>query len=214
MEHWPRWLTRCSGAISAIGMTAMDIIVLLLMGGNGVMGFRRGFVCEVLSMVGLAVAMVAVRLFHAPVAELLAGFVGTEGGAALLGFLLVFGVTWFVGRLLANKIGGAIKTSLLGPVDRVLGFGFGALKGLLIATVAFVGFAMVYDTFFGADTARPDWMRHSRTYPLLNASGRAMSEWLAERRVHGGLLGTESSDGRDDGGDSDASDAANGMDAE
>ncbi len=94
--------------------------------------------------------------------------------------------------MVAQKAGGAIKTSLLGPIDRVLGFGFGALKGLLIATVAFVGFAMVYDTFYGADTVRPDWMRHSRTYPLLNASGRAMSEWLAKRRVHGGLLGTDS----------------------
>jgi membrane protein required for colicin V production len=172
-------------------MTAMDIIVLLLMGGNGLFGFRRGFVCEILSMVGLAAAMVAVRLFHAPVAEMLTGFVGTEGGAAILGFALVFGVTWYAGRLIASKVGGAIKTSLLGPVDRVLGFGFGALKGLLIATVAFVGFAMVYDTFYGADAARPGWMRHSRTYPLLNASGRAMSEWLAERRVHGGLLGTQ-----------------------
>ncbi|HEX7820805.1 MAG TPA: CvpA family protein [Sphingobium sp.] len=172
-------------------MTAMDIIVLLLMGGNGLMGFRRGFVCEVLSMLGLFVAMAAVRLFHAPVAEMLSGFVGTEGGAALLGFVLVFGVTWFLGRMVARTIGGAIKMSLLGPVDRVLGFGFGALKGLLIATVAFVGFAMVYDTIYGADTLRPGWMRHSRTYPLLNASGRAMSEWLAERRVHGGLLGTE-----------------------
>ncbi|MCE7797630.1 CvpA family protein [Sphingobium sufflavum] len=182
-------------------MTAMDIIVLLLMGGNGILGFRRGLVCEVLSMVGLAVAMTAVRLFHAPVAEMLTGFVGTEGGAALLGLILVFGITWFVGRFAAQRIGGAIKTSLLGPVDRVLGFGFGALKGLLIATVAFVGFAMVYDTFFGEDTARPDWMRHSRTYPLLNASGRAMSEWLAERRVHGGLMGPVSVE--------DAGDAAN-----
>ncbi len=172
-------------------MTAMDIIVLLLMGGNGLLGFKRGFVCEVLSMVGLALAMTAVRLFHAPVADMLTGFVGTEGGAAILALVLVFGVTWFAGRMAARYIGGAVKTSLLGPVDRVLGFGFGALKGLLIATVAFVGFAMVYDTVYGADTPRPDWMRHSRTYPLLNASGRAMSEWLAERRVHGGLLGTE-----------------------
>lgn len=170
-------------------MTAMDIIVLLLMGINGIIGFRRGFVCEALSLVGLALAITAVRLFHAPFAEMLAGFVGTEGGAVILAFALVFGVTWYLGRFVAQKIGGSIKASLLGPVDRVLGFGFGALKGLLIATVAFVGFAMVYDTFYGEEAPRPLWLRQSRTYPLLNASGRAMSEWLAERRVHGGLMG-------------------------
>jgi membrane protein required for colicin V production len=170
-------------------MTAMDIIVLLLMGGNAIFGFQRGFVFEALSMVGLGVAITAVRLFHAPVAEALTGIIGTEGGAAILGFVLVFGFTWFLGRMVAQKIGGTIKASLLGPVDRVLGAGFGALKGLLIATVAFVAFAMVYDTFFGAETPRPAWMRHSRTYPLLNASGRAMSQWLSERSAHGGLMG-------------------------
>ena len=178
-------------------MTAMDIIVLLLMGINGIIGFRRGFVFEALSLVGLACAIVAVRLFHAPAAEMLAGIVGTEGGAVILAFAIIFGVTWFVGRLIAQKIGGGVKASILGPVDRVLGFGFGALKGLLIATVAFVGFAMVYDIFFGAEAARPVWLRQSRTYPLLNASGRAMSEWLAERRVHGGLMGLAGDEGAD-----------------
>ncbi|MFT3966733.1 MAG: CvpA family protein [Sphingobium sp.] len=190
-------------------MTAMDIIVLLLMGGNGVIGFRRGFVCEALSLVGLACAIVAVRLFHAPFAEMLAGLVGTEGGAAILAFALVFGVTWFVGRLIARQIGGGVKSSLLGPVDRVLGLGFGALKGLLIATVAFVGFALVYDSLFGEGAPRPEWMRKSRTYPLLNASGRAMSEWLAERRVHGGLMSVIEGD---DAAGNDADAAANAVD--
>lgn len=170
-------------------MTAMDILVLLLIGGNAVLGFRRGFLAEALSMVALALAIAAVRLFHAPAASLLTGFVGTEGGAAILAFALVFGVTWYGGRMIAAAIGQRSRKSLIGPADRVLGFGFGALKGLLIATVAFVGFAIVYDTFYGADSRRPGWVRDSRTYPLINASGRAMSEWLAERRKQGGLIG-------------------------
>ena len=65
---------------------------------------------------------------------------------------------------------------------------FGALKGLLVATVAFVAFAIAYDTIYGAEARRPGWMRHSRTFPLLNASGHAMSQWLAERRKTGGLM--------------------------
>jgi membrane protein required for colicin V production len=130
---------------------------------------------------------------------MLTGLVGTSGGAAILGFVLVFGFVWFLGRMVARKMGDSVKGSLLGPVDRVLGLGFGALKGLLIATVAFVGFAMAYDTAYGEDAVRPDWMRQSRTYPLLNASGRAMSQWLAERRAAGGLMGmAEDVTGADD----------------
>jgi membrane protein required for colicin V production len=170
-------------------MTAMDIMVLLLIGGNGILGFTRGFVLEALSMVALALAIVAVRLFHAPATGLFTGIIGTEGGAATLALALVFGFTWFFGKYLAQKIGKSSRKSVLGPVDRVLGLGFGALKGLLIATVAFVGFAILYDTLYGQDARRPEWMRSSRTYPLLNASGKAMSEWLAERRRHGGIVG-------------------------
>lgn len=193
-------------------MTALDIIVLLLMGGNGILGFRRGFVGEVLSLTVIALAIMVVRLFHAPFAEMLTGIVGTEGGAVVLAFVLLFGLTWFLGRMVARRIGEGTKASLLGPVDRVLGLGFGALKGLLLATVVFVGFAMVYDTIYGEEAARPAWLRHSRTYPLLNASGRAMSEWLAERRTHGGLmsvLGNDEADNavRDD-------DTGNGADPE
>lgn len=185
-------------------MTALDIIVLLMIGGNAVIGLMRGFVCEALSLVALGLAVVAVRLFHAPVTGFLTSLVGTEGGAAILAFALVFGLSWFGGRLLARSVGKRTRGSALGMVDRVLGLGFGALRGLLIATVAFVGFAIVYDTLFGADADRPQWMRTSRSYPLLSASGRAMSEWLAERRASGGLsmgLGGAGDNAANDAGD-------------
>jgi membrane protein required for colicin V production len=175
-------------------MTALDIIVLLLIGGNGVIGARRGFVCEVLSVAALVAAIMAVRLFHAPVADLLSGFIGTRSGAATLAFALLFGLTWYGGKYAAGRIGGSARRALLGSFDRILGFGFGALKGLLFATVAFVGFTLLYDTLYGGDARRPDWMRQSRTYPLLNASGKAMSAWLDERRRSGGLIGTSGAD--------------------
>lgn len=178
-------------------MTAMDILVLLLIGGAGLLGFRRGLVCELLSILALLVAMVALRLFHAPLTDVLARWVGTSGGAAILAFAICFGGVWSLGKYVAAKIGQSSRGSVLGPVDRLLGFGFGALKGLLIATVAFVGFAIGYDMLYGEDAPRPHWMRHSRTYPLLNASGHAMSQWLAERRKVGGLLGATPADNGD-----------------
>jgi membrane protein required for colicin V production len=41
---------------------------------------------------------------------------------------------------------------------------------------------MGYGMFFGADEERPEWMTGSRTYPLLNASGTAMSDFVRENR--------------------------------
>ena len=85
-------------------------------------------------------------------------------------------------KLLARTIGGRTKKSLLGPVDRVLGGGFGMLKGLLAATLFFLFANLATDLVYGPQSARPEWMEKSRTYPLLNASGRAIVDWVETRR--------------------------------
>ncbi len=61
------------------------------------------------------------------------------------------------------------------------------IKGMLIATVCFVGFTFVYDAMFGELSPRPDWLRLTRSYPLLNAAGEAMSSWVAQSARDGGL---------------------------
>jgi membrane protein required for colicin V production len=35
---------------------------------------------------------------------------------------------------------------------------------------------------YGPQADRPQWMTKSRTYPLLNASGRAIVDWVEARR--------------------------------
>src|SRR3546814_10036963 len=65
-------------------MTALDIIVLLLIGGGAIFGFLRGFVMETLSLIAWVLAIFAIRMLHAPVTEWLAKPVGTQSGAAVL----------------------------------------------------------------------------------------------------------------------------------
>lgn len=163
-------------------MTALDIIVLFLLGGGAVFGFIRGFVQEALSMIAWIMIIVAVRLLHAPATTILSEAVGTESGAAVLAFLAIVIVIYALGRWVAKSIGSKSRKSMLGPIDRVLGFGFGALKGLIAATLIFLLLVMGYETLFGSDEKRPEWMTSSRTYPLLNASGDAMSAFVSERR--------------------------------
>ena len=164
-------------------MNAIDILVLLAIGGCAVLGLLRGFVLETLSLIAWVLAIFAIRLFHGMAADMLTPYVGTPSGAAVLALTLVFGVTFGAGKLLAHAIGRRTRQSVLGPVDRVLGGGFGAVKGLIGATLVFLAFSLVYDTFYGSSARRPDWLSDARTYPLLNASGQAISEFLAEQRA-------------------------------
>lgn len=166
-------------------MSAFDIIILFLIGAGAVMGFLRGFVQELLTLTAWVMVIFAIRFLHGPASEWLYGPVGSEAGAAVLAFIGIAVVTYALGKLIARKIGEKSRKSLLGPVDRVLGFGFGALKGLIGATLLFLLLIMLYELAFSGDTRRPDWMTQSRTYPLLNASGDALSSFVRERRDPG-----------------------------
>ncbi|ODP38271.1 CvpA family protein [Sphingomonas turrisvirgatae] len=165
-----------------MGLSAIDIIVLLSVGGAAVLGLMRGFVTEVLSLMAWLLVVVALRLLHTPLAALLAAPVGTVQGAAVLAFALIAGVTFFGGRLVANAIGSRTRSGLLGPVDRALGIGFGALKGLILVSLGFLLVTLVVDTVGGGPSRRPEWMTSSRTYPLLNATSASIAEFVDRRR--------------------------------
>lgn len=163
-------------------LTGLDIVVLLVIGGAAILGVLRGFVTEVLALLAWVLIVLALKLFHTPLAEALAGLVGTAQGAAVLSFALLTGVTYFGGRLIANAIGARSRESFLGPVDRALGLGFGALKGLILVSIAFLLLALVFDTVRGGPAKRPDWIRGSMTYPLLNATSAGIADFVDRRR--------------------------------
>lgn len=167
------------------GLTALDICVLLAIFGGAAMGLLRGFVTEVLSLLAWVAAILALKFLHTPVTGMLTHTVGTRSGASVLAFALIFLIMFIGGKFVAGSIGGRMRSSALGPLDRALGFGFGALKGLLIATLAYLLINLGYDTIYGGRSERPEWMRTSRTHPLLNATGRSIVDWVAQRRKAG-----------------------------
>ena len=169
-------------------MTALDIFVLVLIGGGAITGFLRGFVHEALSLAAWIAAIFVLKLLHTPLTAALTHPIGTPTGAAALAFALLFLPTFFVVKWAARSAGGRTKRSILGPVDRILGGGFGMLKGLIGATLVFLLANLATDMVYGPQAKRPEWLVHSRTFPLLNASGRAIVDWVETRRHPGVTL--------------------------
>lgn len=163
-------------------LTALDMIVLTIVGGSAVLGFMRGLVQEVTTLLAWVLAIAAVYFFHAPVTALVGPWVGAGGGAAVLGFVLLFGGVFALAKWGSLAMGRRSRASIVGGFDRGLGAGFGAIKGLLIATIGFLLLTLLYDIGYGT-APRPEWMTSSRTYPALSASGAAMSKVVAERRA-------------------------------
>ncbi len=163
-------------------LTAIDVLVLLAIGGAGILGLLRGFVTEVLSLFAWLMIVFMVKLFHLPLTQALAPIVGKGSGAAVLAFALLVGITYFGGRLVARTIGGRVRDSGVGSIDRVLGLGFGALKGLILVSLVFLLLMLVVDTVSGGPAQRPKWITQSLTYPLLNATSASIAEFVDRRR--------------------------------
>lgn len=162
-------------------MTGFDLIVLLIVGIAAVGGFLRGFVQEVLSLGAWILAAFAIRYLHTPLTLAMQDFIGADITTSLLAFTLLLLIPYAAMKVIANNVGKASRNSVLGPIDRVLGFGFGALKGILITILAFSLLVLGYDTVWSYK-GRPAWITTARSYELVDASSRALVEVLAERR--------------------------------
>ena len=166
-------------------MTAFDVFVFLLLIGGGAVGFVRGFVHEVISLFAWIVAIAMLKLFHTQLwTGIINSFHTSSAAAAVLAFAILFVPSFVVVKILARSLGKKTRRhAMLGPFDRVLGGGFGALKGLLGATLFFLLANLATDMVYGPQADRPHWMTKSHTYPLLNASGRAIVDWVEARRL-------------------------------
>lgn len=163
-------------------MTGFDIAVLLFVGLGALTGFMRGFVQEILALAAWVFAVFAIRIFHTQLSEILGGYIGSESGAAVLAFALLLGVPFLTVKLVAKWAGTMSRASVLGPIDRVLGLGFGAVKAVIIIVLGFSVLVLGYDTIWGVG-GRPEWITQARTYPFINASSEALVQMISERRA-------------------------------
>ncbi|WP_245479096.1 CvpA family protein [Rubrivivax rivuli] len=117
----------------------VDWVLLAVLAVSIVIGLVRGFVFECLSLAGWVVAWFAAQWGAPHLAVQLP--VGTPGSALNLGaaFLLAFVGALVVWALLARLLRMLIHATPLSVPDRLLGAGFGALRGgvllLALATV-------------------------------------------------------------------------------
>lgn len=163
-------------------MTGLDIAVLLVVGLAAITGFFRGFVQEMASLAAWIFALFAIRYMHGPMTAWLEPKIGTPSGASVLAFAILLLIPYAFVKLIAGRMGEATRNSVLGPIDRLLGFGFGSVKGFIIAIMAFSILCLGYDTVWGAG-GRPSWITQARTYSFLNAGSEELVTMIAARRA-------------------------------
>lgn len=151
-------------------MNAFDLAGGLVLAVSILIGWLRGGVREVASLVMLGVsaaaALFALR-YSGPLARHL---IHTHWLANVAALLVVF----FTVYILLSVIVGAVSHGLrqnagLGGVDRTLGAGFGAVRALVI-----LGLANLALTAITPAERMPDWISGAFLYPVSAASAHAL----------------------------------------
>lgn len=113
-----------------LGWIDLSMLALLLM--SVVAGVLRGLVSELMSLAGWFVAWLLSQAWGGDVARMLQPQAADSPLARLTGLVVCFIVTLLAWRLLAWLLQQLIQASPLAPLDRLLGAGFGLLRGVLV----------------------------------------------------------------------------------
>jgi membrane protein required for colicin V production len=162
-------------------LTTFDVIVLLLVSLAALAGLARGFVGEIVSLIAWVAGIAAVRFFHTPAKAIAAQWTGTEAGGAILAVVVLFLGAFIAVRIVGGMVSNSTKASFIGPVDRVLGLGFGAAKGVLAAALLFLLANLTFDTIDPGEPS-PEWLAKARTAPTLAMVSKALVDFVEEQR--------------------------------
>ena len=154
-------------------MNLFDYLLLAITGFSMVLSLWRGFVREIISLIGLVAAFIVAGRTSGLASGMLQDWIPNTTAANLAGFGLVFVCVMLVVALIGSLIRKLVDMADLTASDRTLGMVFGLARGLLLIGLFF----LVYTSY-----AKPDktWMKTSLLTPYAvqmgNILGRAIPE--------------------------------------
>ncbi len=151
----------------------LGLIVVILI--SALLAMLRGFTREVLAIASWGAAAVAAIYLHPLVLPYVKPYFSKDVVALAVSAAIVFFVTLILVSLITVKISDAILDSKVGPLDRSLGFVFGAARGLLLCVIAFVFF-----TWLVPEKTQPEWVKSARMKPLLQSTGNELMAMLPD----------------------------------
>jgi membrane protein required for colicin V production len=119
-------------------MTSVDLMVLGVMAVSGLLAFSRGLVREVLSIGAWIGAAVVSMEFLPALRPLVKPYMPSPEWTDPAGYILLFLVSLIVLTLVAKTIGGMVRSSAIGGIDRTLGLLFGLARGAVIAIILYI----------------------------------------------------------------------------
>ncbi len=161
-------------------MTAFDYSVMAVVLLSALLGWWRGLVYEILSLLGWIAAVVVSRLFASSLAPYMPAALGEESARIAAAFVALFVATLIVGGIVAWLLSKLVKWVGFGWLDGLLGALFGMLRGVLVVLVLVVLAGMTR-------LPQEQFWRNAWSSKPLESMALAIHSWLPDsvaKRVH------------------------------
>ena len=116
-------------------MSAIDWVIVGVVGISTLVSIRRGFVKEALSLVTWIAAVLIARMFAGQLTVLLESYIETDALRLGASYLILFIATLMLGGMVNHLVGEFVRMTGLSGLDRLLGTIFGFARGGVIILV-------------------------------------------------------------------------------
>lgn len=154
-------------------ITILDGIVLIVVLISATLAMVRGFVREVLSVASWVAAAAAAYYFYRPLLPLITPYVESRTVSTIIAVAAIFFVALIIASYITMRIADFVIDSRVGAFDRILGFIFGAVRGVLLLVIALLFFNWLVPH-------PPNWVSQAATKPFLDGVGRSLMAALPE----------------------------------
>ncbi len=157
------WIT-ISHSILIMEINYLDVVLGIILLLFGIGGLRKGFIIEVSSLLGFVAGVYGALYFSDfTAAKLSTQFDIPPTYLNAVAFLLTFIVLALLVNLIGKLLSKVVKEVNLGAFDKIGGFVFGALKGLLLCSLLI----MVLNAFHLNGMIREETKCRSMIYPFV-----------------------------------------------
>lgn len=155
--------------------TLLDGILVLVMLVSAFLAMIRGFTREVFSIASWVAAAAATYLLWKDVLPYTQRYITEKTLALGVTVAGIFFITLIIVSLITMRISDFVLDSRAGPLDRTLGFVFGAARGLVLVVIAFL-----FLNFFIPEEKQPPWIAQAASRPWLKGLGDDLYGHLPE----------------------------------
>ena len=160
-------------------LTYLDIGLLGICFLSGLLAMYRGLTREALSIISWALAAVATLYFVAyrsDIADSLAADYGQSPLVMKIGIGVgIFVVVLVIVHFITIRFSNSVLESRVGMIDRILGFGFGVVRGFLLVVIGYL-----FANFLFEEKIMPPWVKEAQSFPYIKETGTSLQAALSD----------------------------------